>query len=691
MPHATPLPPHWRDALTAAYGPALIAAPPRPAAGFAALAALGAARLIVFPDVTTDRLEDFFRLRLAQILLGRAAHDAVSVIALTGPARASGLFAARLRTAWPFRRTIFVAPAGQGEAFTAALGLAVATPEDPLPVPLESTAQPYQRIAAQFQPLWPLCGSTTAFENQIADLLHAGYFTLRIFHEPQRRPGPTLDAVAGAVLAENERHAGAHLNLLAVAAAETHDTAALDWPAYLAAAAATPIADAEARAALLRADAVLVNHLEPVGLALRAAPAARLLLDVHDDRARAEAAMLRAAGAAPAEIAAASARVDAIQQAVWATADFCTHVSVEEGDLVAAHARGFALMLPRPHVAPVAPAAAPRWDALMVGDAHIFNLAGIDWFLAALRPRPAIAALRIAVAGRAGLMRRAALENAGIAVLGFVEDLDALRAESRVMLATEQAGSGIAVKLLHAFAAGHPVVATTAALRGLPVAAREELPGAADADALETDLLAVLASPAALDERRQAVRRVGTLLRAGPSYADHLARLPAPDAARIAARRAAFAAVIAAAPQTVPAPIPAAELAAGISLAAEALPAGLALRFWHSGEEWGRWSDGAEASLTIPLERAGTARLLCLDLRVGARGGFALEVTVNGTPLAGRRIEEDGWQEWALPDATHSLPSLHVMLRVDPPFRAALYVPGDDRILGVGLARLAVR
>ncbi|MDE2517034.1 MAG: glycosyltransferase family 4 protein, partial [Rhodospirillales bacterium] len=684
------LPRAWHEALTAAHGPPRTIAPPAPGGGFAALRAVRCAPWLLCAGVSPAGLDDFFRLRLAQILLNAPPCEALSVLLLHGPATCAGGFAARFRSGWPFRRAIFAAPAAAAAGYAEALGVAVAALEDPLPNPLRSAAQPGQKIAAQIQILWPRCGSTTAFENQIEDLLSAGHFTLRVFHAPHHRPGPTLAALAARWIPENTIQISAHLNLLAAAAPGHVDCADLPWPAYLTAAAATPIGDAEARAALLRADRAVVNHLEPMGLALRVSPGARLLLDVHDDRARSEAAFLADQGTAPEEIARKTAETESVQQALWATADICTHVNAEEGRHVAAHAPRFALILPRPYIAVRPPTAAQRWDGLLVGDAHPFNLAGIDWFLTQIRPRPGIAALRLAVAGRAGLARRAALEDAGIAVLGFVADLEAVRAESRVMLAPEQDGSGVAVKVLGALAAGQPLVATAAALRGLPDAVTRLLPGAVDADGFAADLLGVLADEDALAARRAAVAEASRHLRSGPGYADCLAQVPPPDAARIATRQAAFDALTAPAVPGPPGFLPAAALRVGISLAAGAPAEGIGLGLWHDGETWGRWSDGAEASLDLLLDRPVAGRMLRLDLRARPDGAFGLRVTVNGVALGERRIAGDGWQEWTLPEAAIAgRTRLRVTLATDTAFEAARFTPEDDRILGFALAGLA--
>ncbi|MDE2514879.1 MAG: hypothetical protein KGL12_02525, partial [Rhodospirillales bacterium] len=180
-------------------------------------------------------------------------------------------------------------------------------------------------------------------------------------------------------------------------------------------------------------------------------------------------------------------------------------------------------------------------------------------------------------------------------------------------------------------------------------------------------------------------------LRSGPGYADCLAQVPPPDAARIAVRQAAFDALVAPAAPSPPRFLPPASLRAGISLAAGARTEGVGLCLWQDGESWGRWSDGAEASLDLALEAPVTGHMLRLDLRARPDGAFGLRVAVNGVALGERRIAGDGWHEWGLADAaiagrTH----LHIALATDTAFEAARFTPEDDRILGFALAGLAV-
>ncbi|RAI45737.1 glycosyltransferase [Rhodoplanes roseus] len=228
---------------------------------------------------------------------------------------------------------------------------------------------------------------------------------------------------------------------------------------------------------------VLVNHCFQMGLARRilhrlarsGRPRPLVLLETHDVQAalyadgRIDNVFTRRPDA--------RARLDQDELRLSAGADAYTHVT--EGDMAY-----FAPRLPGRHhlvhatltpaterrLLEVRAAEQPRYDFAFVGDTNPGNEASLVWFLSEVAPH-LDPSCRIAIAGRIG-PRVAEVRPDLFArhrdwFLGQVADVIPVYEQTAVMIIPTRFGTGISIKTIEALAAGHPIVATEAALRGL--------------------------------------------------------------------------------------------------------------------------------------------------------------------------------------------------------------------------------
>lgn len=659
---------------------------------------------VMFPAVPLGDLDAMFRLRLIQILCGWPRFDAVSVIELTdtaGASRLAGGFPARFRSAWPFARCLFIAAKGQdATSLSTRLGQPVFDPEaagdagvsglPPLPAP---------RIALQIQPAWYRCGSTTVFENQVESLVQEGFFTLRVFHDSRVRRGPTLDSWSDTLCADNQVHAGAHANVIAVPQGPPRLLSQEDdeWPDYLDEAAASHIGDRLLRAAAARAEVAVTNHVDLVGAALRLSPKARLLLATHDDRAAATRAWAEAQNMPPARIESIVDAAASVQARILRIPDLAMHVSATEHQRLGPISDRSAVVLPRIYPAPPAAAVEQRFDLLILGDAHRFNVLSVRWFLKQVWvPFLSGQGLQLAIVGRVGQqIDPSPYIASGVHVLGFVDDLETFRAACRLTVIPDQLGTGVAVKLLTTLANGHPLVATPASVRGLDPAIRAILPVHDSPAAMAADIIGLLRDPEKRAERARLAQEAHRLVAQTTDLGDLLASIPMPDDAKRAQRRQRWDALIGARPQRSEpfrfAPD------THFCLSGTPFDADVLLTHWQEPEPWGRWTDGAVAGFRLLLAQP-AEDLLRLELDISPspiRAGLTL--VVEGRALA--RIDPvPGCNAWDLPaDLTAGKTRLLCELRVDRPFRpcdlpSSEPSPSDDnRILGIGVCGITLR
>jgi hypothetical protein len=658
------------------------------------------AGVVLFPSIAPGNLDGFFHLRLAQVLSWQPPLPAVSIVVLSpdpgGPRLASG-FTARFRSGWPFAQSVFVTSADPAP-HAAQLGLPVLRIEDipPTPNPLRSEATASQKIALQFQPILGRSGSTTGFENQIESLVGAGFLTIRLFTDLVQRHGATLNARMEQIIAENSDNAGAHINALALPSGPYVSIRTKDpdvyWATRLAETALCRPRDSSVTEAANRADSVIANYLENVGPAIALAPRARLLLEIRDDRARGTRELMLRDGRSEADILIAEAAAARAQAGVLAIPDICGHVSIAEFERLAPHSRRGAVLLPRPYV--TAPDRQPqRFDVLVFGDAHVLNVTSVRWFLDEVwRPHLAAHGVSVAIAGRVGQQVQDSCRDAPLlSVLGFVDDLDAVRSASRLTVVPDRQGTGTAVKTLATLAAGHPLVSTSTGMRGLDPSVSGMFPVHDDPAALAADILALLRDPDCLRARRHLVEQVQKAIHRGPDHAALLRSVPRPAQSVRAERLAQWARVTAAAIQQEPNSyyfVPGTSFA----MSGGAWDRTVLLDGWHGPEPWGRWTDGAQASLRVTLA-APVTEPLTLELDIAPSPvGAALSLTIDETSLPERQPIR-GTNAWHIPSGatlgkTSFVVTLSVSRTICPAHSGA---SSDNRILGIGVSAVRLQ
>ena len=126
------------------------------------------------------------------------------------------------------------------------------------------------------------------------------------------------------------------------------------------------------------------------------------------------------------------------------------------------------------------------------------NVDALCWFCTAVLPRVRIQhpAARLLVVGRDPVPAVRALAGPGVEVVGEVPEIQPYFARAAVYVIPMRMGSGARIKLLEAWAAGVPVVATTAGAAGLAGRADEHLLVADDPATLATQIGRLLVDPA---------------------------------------------------------------------------------------------------------------------------------------------------------------------------------------------------
>ncbi len=124
--------------------------------------------------------------------------------------------------------------------------------------------------------------------------------------------------------------------------------------------------------------------------------------------------------------------------------------------------------------------------ALFVGSStYQPNVDGLQWYLKHVWPRVLSQVnARMLVAGFGWMPSSSPGTN--VEVVGYVERLEDVVAEARVVVAPLLSGGGTKVKILEGMAAGRPIVTTPVGAEGLPVSDGVRVAAAADSFALET-------------------------------------------------------------------------------------------------------------------------------------------------------------------------------------------------------------
>ncbi len=703
------LPPRLLDSVTRRYGEPLVAGLPPlnlhddPTDAFAELhAQLEDAGVVLFPDVWPGDLDGFFRLRLIQVLAGQPKLPGLSVVILSavmaGQPLAGG-FADRFRSAWPFARCVFLTEGDDHPTLSTLIGLPVgplddvSTGESPI---LASDAGTGQAIAVQMQPIWGRCGSTILFENQRENLVRAGFLTIRVFADGQARRGATLWSRLDHIIPENSTRTGAHIDVIAVPEGPPSRSEATDvdamWRDVLTATASAVIRDRAVVQAAAQAECVIANRVEGLGPALMFAPQARLLLSPQEDRAEAiyQSAISNGRDQAVATLFRNAAAK--VQAQMLAIADICGFASQTEMTRLAPQCRRAVIIQPSVSAKPVPETAVPPFDLLLTASEEVMNVASLRWFLDQVwRPHLEPHGISVAIAGRAGgHVRDMGRGSPLMHVLGFVEDLDAIRSWCRLTVVPDLGRAGVSAKMLTTLAAGHPVATTPAGLRGLDPSVAGNLPARDTADALAADIRELLGSPERLAERRHLVRLARDAIKPVADHAALVMAVPRPSGPDIGERLQRWWRLAGSPPPPDAVPYRF-QFDVAFPMSGGPRHAQVLLDGWHDSEPWGRWTDGAEASLRITLAEP-VSDPLTLELTiVPAETGANLRIGWDGTmlplidPVPGANL-------WDIPPAlTTGKSSFVVSLHVGETMRpAAAGDSVDDRILGIGVSSVRV-
>ncbi|MGI8553582.1 MAG: glycosyltransferase family 4 protein [Dehalococcoidia bacterium] len=680
------------------------------------LSELRKADWVVFVGLEPMQLDALFRLRLAQILSDSGPMQARSAVLLVEPQEGDLLpkgFVERASSSWPFVGLDLVSAGPLSDRVQAEIGV---------PIPfggaeeiarliksqssarIKSSARPDQILAMVVQPLGGRCGSTTAFENETEELVISGCFVLRIYINEAETAGATVYRHWPRIVRENSVNAGAHANAMALAPNLPPEDPVSERSGYdhfvhsIIGRFRCNILDEAVATGARRARVVIMNHVITTGFVLRLCPEATILLDTHDYITRWAFAHARGSAAGGIfESRAPLLRMARLEADLWRIPDVCTSVSIEESRRVARHNVHSALVLPRPYVfeVPVTEEAVFAWDALITGDNHEFNVASVRWFIdTVLASEPALKRLRIAIVGRVAQQFdvRSLEATTNLRFLGFVDDLESLRASCRLTLVPDQAGTGISVKALTALAAAHPLVSTAAGLRGFDSSVRLFIPGHKEPREFAADLIRLVEDSPLLAVRRDASKAAYHALLGNGSYRRCLQETNPPDAARLQLRSQTLARIAKLARDL---PSEAANGSSGTDRAFDFRAGGngstLLSTGWHKGEVWGRWMDGEISVLKLPISAGGYTADSIEIMAWTVMESVSLEVFLDGLSL-GRQVVGSATTRlsYAVPKS-HRWTSEARTIRLQASAARALSDTaglGDTRVLGPGIIRL---
>lgn len=470
-------------------------------------------------------LESLYNLRALQLLDREGRLDIPSVIIVRRDCAPDAFprFGQRIRSGWPFRSALFIADAATvdllhreglfameaSEARRSSLADLFARNEGTFPDKLAD-----QILAVQIQPAWPYGGSHTVFANQTDALLDRNWFILRIFVDPEAGAGPTMRRRMNLTVAEANVDATPHLDTVACAdgAPEALNESNADelYRRTVRNRMRTVIADDLVARLATRADIAIVNYTVHMGFALKACPAAKLVLETHDDITRMAVARSRTVANQPTfRTRMAVKRHLRLERLIWSAADVCIALSLSELTKIRRHV-STVYVLPRPYARPSRQGGSDaRWDILIVMNPHPFNVQGLDHFLEhVVLGDPRLMRVRIAIVGRINEWLESKWKDRlpNTHWLGYVSDIDNLRDVTRLSVCPDLNGTGVAIKTLSCIVVGHPLVATPTALRGLPDAILDLIPPADGAAEMQCQILELLKNDDLLQERGRKVR-----------------------------------------------------------------------------------------------------------------------------------------------------------------------------------------
>lgn len=347
-------------------------------------------------------------------------------------------------------------------------------------------------IANVVMPLWGRVGSSFGIEGQIRHLLERGYFVNQVFLLD--KPVNRLDSIEyfWRMLRENSRYTRGSLQRIAFVD-ESESDKERSKSDYLAAGAFNQFMRRIARnqtedphfdAKLKRAEVTIVNHVFNTDWAMNRT-GGRRILETHD--------------------------IQSYQMVTWPLRNDATQ---EPDDIQALLASEMAAVRRYDHIVNLAPeehmilsianpssslvthylpeikqtgqyatvdamARALRWDEsyygmqrfdlLLAADSHLANRESGAWFInEVFKNRLAPHGVSLAIVGRLSQALHAELGTLPyVYYVGFVDDLDSVKALSNIIVLPDRRGTGMSIKTLEAFASGKPFVGTSVAYRGL--------------------------------------------------------------------------------------------------------------------------------------------------------------------------------------------------------------------------------
>jgi len=578
---------------------------------------------VLISGMSLIELESIFKARALQLLEseGRLEVPAVILLPLRGAGFALPGLGSRMHSAWPFRSVIFVGDVPTVEFLTQE-GLLAVEACDAKRLGLKqlfsrtdgafATCLSNQSVGVQIQPLWLSTGSSTVFSNQIEALIDRGFFTLRVFIDSDVRVGPTLRRLLCDALPEATTNAAPHIETFACPIRDfgsgSHDQNGMTPESYLMLAHTRMMATMEdkiiARLAA-RASLVIVNYAVNVAFALRVCPDARVILETHDYTARQAIERARFSGDMRAFTSCTAIKQYVeLERRMWSAADVCISLSSAEFKKMQRYCTACVPVIPRPYTRRcIQKAGNATWDILINASPHPLNIQSTEWFLEnVIAGNTELAQFSVAIAGRIGDALeprwRSKLQN--VHWLGFVKDIEALRDSARLTVCPDLAGTGVSIKALSAIVAGHPLVATKAALRGLGDRIFDLIPVAESAEEMKTQIAGLLGNGELLKERSQQVSRAIEMLRQETGHQSVLS-LAAKTTEDLALVRTRLLGLLGAAPHPIfdPVRFDGGTITLKFGVGGNEIP--FLDRGWHWEETGGRWTDGASATLQIPV------------------------------------------------------------------------------------------
>jgi hypothetical protein len=613
---------------------------------------------LLISGMSLTELESIFRIRALQLLKGEGRLDILTIVLVRrdGERLAIPRFGRRMQSAWPFRSVLFIGDAPTVE-FLSKEGLLAIDINDAKRSSLRqlfdrsdgalATAPSDQSIGVQIQPMWDRCGSSTPFANQIDALLDRNCFTIRIFIDSEVRAGTTVRRRLENLLPGNTIDAGPHIEAFACPAGDYASCGCNQADeAFLTLVRSRMVAtirDEVIASLAARASVAIVNHAVNIGFALRACPAARIVLETHDYLTRAAVEHARRGVDMPAFPTCASVKRHVqLENRLWRAADICISLSLTELTKIQRHCSACVYVVPRPYTRrSIDPGSNAQWDILIVADEHRFNVQSVDWFLEhVVYKDQRLARLRIAIVGRVQKhlehLWRDRLQN--VHWLGFVMDLDGLRDSARLSVCPDLVGTGISIKTLTAMAAEHPFAATRVALRGLGDKIFDLIPIADSAKEMKEQIVGLLDNDKFLKERRKRVSIAFEELLQETSHATVLQLSLERVEDRSLVRKELLKSL-----EIEPKPLENSIPSDGDAITLEFGAGGNATAFlgpgWHREEVGGRWTDGPA---TLQLPAAWVKPCCTLEISfVQSDRAFQLALKHKGKSIASKMAPND--------------------------------------------------